>query len=76
MGSKSVDVNGITSRWEERGAGQPVIFLHGIPTSPGLWRHVIPRMHHVHALAWELVGYGATMREGRNHAISVGKQAD
>lgn len=29
-------------RWEEAGEGAPVVFLHGIPTSPALWRHVVP----------------------------------
>ncbi len=27
--------------WLEQGEGTPVILLHGIPTSPELWRHVL-----------------------------------
>jgi pimeloyl-ACP methyl ester carboxylesterase len=29
-------------RWLERGAGTPIVFVHGIPTSPELWRLVLP----------------------------------
>lgn len=37
-------VDGIRMFWVEQGEGVPVILLHGIPTSPGLWRKVIPRV--------------------------------
>ncbi|MGH2380988.1 MAG: hypothetical protein ACRDG7_07175 [Candidatus Limnocylindria bacterium] len=57
MVSKTVLVDGISMRWEEHGDGFPVVLVHGIPTSPALWRHVIP-MIDGQALAWEMVGYG------------------
>ena len=38
MESRTVDVEGIRMRWEEEGEGHPVVFIHGIPTSPRLWR--------------------------------------
>ena len=28
--------------WLEHGEGSPVVLVHGIPTSPRLWRHVLP----------------------------------
>lgn len=62
-------------RWEEQGDGAPVILLHGIPTSPALWRKVMPLVHDARLLAWELVGYGASIPEGRGRDISVGRQA-
>ena len=47
----------------DTGAGAPVVFLHGNPTSSYLWRNVIP---HVHAgarcLAPDLVGMGDSGR--------------
>lgn len=76
MESRSAEVNGIRMRWEEAGEGVPVVFVHGIPTSPALWRHVIPRVEGVRALAWEMVGYGASIPEGRDRDISVGRQAE
>lgn len=76
MESKSVTVNGIRMRWEEQGEGRPVVFVHGIPTSPRLWRHVIPQVRGARSMAWEMVGYGASIQEGRGRDISVAKQAE
>jgi len=69
-------VTGIQMRWLEHGQGYPVVFVHGIPTSPELWRKVIPRLRGGQALAWEMVGYGASIPAGRGRNISVAKQAD
>lgn len=76
MESNSALVGDLRMRWEERGEGRPVVFLHGIPTSPRLWRHVIPRVRGARCLAWEMVGYGGSIREGWDRNISVGRQAD
>jgi pimeloyl-ACP methyl ester carboxylesterase len=76
MQASHINVNSIHMRWLEAGAGQPVVFLHGIPTSPHLWRHVIPTVEGARCLAWEMVGYGASIAEGRHRDISVAKQAD
>jgi pimeloyl-ACP methyl ester carboxylesterase len=76
MKSRSLDINGIQMRWEEVGDGNPVVLVHGIPTSPALWRHVVPKLDGVRALAWEMVGYGASIPEGRDRDISVGRQAE
>jgi pimeloyl-ACP methyl ester carboxylesterase len=76
MESRSVEANGIRMRWEEQGEGPPVVFVHGIPTSPRLWRHVIPQVRGARSMAWEMVGYGASIGEGRERDISVAKQAD
>jgi pimeloyl-ACP methyl ester carboxylesterase len=76
MNSRTADVNGIPMRWLEAGDGVPVVLVHGIPTSPALWRHVIPRLEGVRALAWEMVGYGASIPAGREREISVAQQAE
>jgi len=73
---KTALVGGIRMRWLEHGQGQPVVFIHGIPTSLELWRRVLPRLRGARALAWEMVGYGASIPEGRGRDISVGKQAE
>ena len=75
-GSRTVDVDGIRMRWKEAGEGQPVVFIHGIPTSPRLWRHVIPHVRGARSMAWEMVGYGASIEEGWDRDSSVAKQAD
>ncbi len=43
----------------DAGTGDPVVFLHGNPTSSYLWRNVIPHVEHVaRCLAPDLVGMG------------------
>ncbi len=76
MESKTLEVDGIRMRWEENGEGRPVILLHGIPTSPSLWRHVVAHLPQARCLAWEMVGYGASIPEGRGRDISVRRQAE
>lgn len=76
MKRNTIEVNGIPISWEEQGEGTPVILLHGIPTSPALWRFVTPHLQGVRALAWEMVGYGRSMAHARGRDISVAKQAE
>src|SRR5690348_18423001 len=45
------------------GAGDPVVFLHGNPTSSYLWRNVIPHVESVgRCLAPDLIGMGDSGR--------------
>lgn len=74
--TKTATIDAITMRWEESGEGAPVVLIHGILTCPALWRHVTPRISGARCLAWEMVGYGASIPEGRDRDISVGRQAD
>ncbi len=76
MESHTIDVRGVPLRWEAQGAGDPVVLLHGIPTSPVLWRHVVPLAENVQVLAFEMVGYGESIPAGRQRDLSVGHQAD
>lgn len=42
-----------------RGSGRAVLFLHGIPTSAALWRHVQPHLAgEADTIAVDLLGYG------------------
>ncbi len=76
MASQTATVEDIVFRWEEQGDGTPVVLIHGIPTCPALWRHVVPRLTGVRCLAWEMVGYGASIPQGRDRDMSVGRQTD
>jgi pimeloyl-ACP methyl ester carboxylesterase len=76
MMKQTATINGITMRWIEQGEGVPVVFIHGIPTSPELWRHVIPKVSGARCLAFEMVGYGDSMKAGEGQDISVARQAD
>ncbi|SFG84966.1 alpha/beta fold hydrolase [Sulfitobacter dubius] len=76
MQSHTSTVDGIEMRWEETGAGDPVILLHGIPTCPALWRDVAPKIQGRRVLAWEMPGYGESIPQGEGRDISVSAQAD
>ena len=75
MRSKTATIDGIEMRWEEHGTGTPVVLVHGIPASPALWRHVVPRLEGYRCLAWEMVGYGASIPQGAERDISIAAQA-
>lgn len=75
MTSRTATIDGIKIRWEEHGSGTPVVLVHGIPASPALWRHVIPRLEGCRCFAWEMVGYGASIPQGAKRDISIAAQA-
>lgn len=52
-------VDGRTMAYVEIGEGDPIVFLHGNPTSSYLWRHVIPPLADLgRCLAPDLIGMG------------------
>jgi haloalkane dehalogenase len=52
-------VRGATMAYLQEGAGQPIVLLHGNPTSSYLWRNVIPRLRgRGRVIAPDLVGHG------------------
>lgn len=55
-----------------RGGGEPVVFLHGFPTSSHLWSDVVPLMPEGHRLVVvDLLGYGRSDRpDGRPIGIA------
>jgi haloalkane dehalogenase len=54
-----VRVHGLRVAYRTRGAGDPVVFLHGNPTSSYLWRSVLGHIKHVgRCLAPDLIGMG------------------
>ena len=57
--SKFVQVHGSRMHYVEEGAGDPVLFLHGNPTSSYLWRNVIPHLSPLaRCIAPDLIGMG------------------
>lgn len=54
-------VRGLRMAYREEGTGDPVVFLHGNPTSSYLWRDVLGRVAgHGRCLAPDLLGMGAS----------------
>lgn len=57
--SKFIEVKGSKMHYVEEGKGDPILFLHGIPTNLYLWRNVIPEVtKNGRAIAVDLAGYG------------------
>ncbi len=57
--SKFIEVNGSRMHYVEEGSGDPVLFLHGNPTSSYLWRNVIPHVSPLaRCIAPDLIGMG------------------
>jgi haloalkane dehalogenase len=57
--SQYVDVEGSRMHYVEQGEGEPILFLHGNPTSSYLWRNVIPRVAGAgRCIAIDLIGMG------------------
>ena len=57
--SKFVEVHGSRMHYVEEGSGDPVLFLHGNPTSSYLWRNVIPHLSPLaRCIAPDLIGMG------------------
>lgn len=56
---RRVAVDGLSMAYVEEGSGDPVVFLHGNPTSSYLWRNVIPHVAPLgRCIAPDLVGMG------------------
>ena len=71
-----VEVDGVPRRYFEAGdaGGEPVVLVHGVPTSAALWRHVVPRLTDggvVRVLAVELLGYGTSVHDQTDDAGDV-----
>lgn len=75
MDMQQKTVGGVTNRWLDHGSGRPVVLIHGIPTSPRLWRHVMPLIRG-RSIAWEMHGYGASIPVHQEENISLSAQAD
>ncbi len=59
--TKRVDVLNSVMSYVDVGDGDPIVFLHGNPTSSYLWRNVIPHVRDLgRCLAPDLIGMGAS----------------
>jgi haloalkane dehalogenase len=57
--SNYIEVEGSRLHYIEEGAGDPILFLHGNPTSSYLWRNIIPSVTALgRCIALDLIGMG------------------
>ncbi|MBF6559039.1 MAG: haloalkane dehalogenase [Candidatus Binataceae bacterium] len=60
---KRISIGGVAMSYADTGSGDPIVFLHGNPTSSYLWRNVIAHLAGIgRCLAPDLVGMGASGR--------------
>ena len=63
MQKRRVEVNGLEMAYVEVGEGDPIVLLHGNPTSSYLWRNVIPHLAGLgRCIAPDLIGMGDSGR--------------
>ncbi len=56
---KQVNVSGLSMAYVEEGEGDPIVLLHGNPTSSYLWRNIIPYLTSLgRCIAPDLIGMG------------------
>jgi len=56
---RTIQVKGRAMAYVEMGAGDPVVFLHGNPTSSYLWRNIMPHLSDkARCIAPDLIGMG------------------
>ena len=56
---QKIEVHGLNMAYVERGAGDPIVFVHGNPTSSYLWRNVLPHAESKgRCIALDLIGMG------------------
>src|SRR5215831_11321851 len=61
--SRFVTVHGSSMHYVETGVGDPIVFLHGNPTSSYLWRNVIPHLSPLgRCVAPDLIGMGRSSK--------------
>jgi len=57
--SQYIEILGSNIHYIESGKGDPIVFIHGNPTSSYLWRNIIPLVApHGRAIALDLIGMG------------------
>lgn len=57
--SNFLEVYGSEMHYVDEGAGDPILFLHGNPTSSYLWRNILPHLTpHSRCIAPDLIGMG------------------
>ena len=61
--SKFLEVKGSRMHYIDVGKGDPILFLHGNPTSSYLWRNIIPHLQKQgRCIAVDLIGMGKSSK--------------
>jgi haloalkane dehalogenase len=67
---KFIDIDGTKMHYVEVGEGDPILFLHGIPTSSYVWRKVIPHLSSLgRCFAPDLIGFGKSAKPDIHYSV-------
>ena len=68
--SHFASIKGAKMHYYDAGRGDPILFLHGIPTSSYLWRNIIPPLSlHARCVAPDLIGMGKSDKPDIDYRI-------
>ena len=80
MRGEFLDLNGVRLYYYaagSRGAGEPIVLLHGFPTSSHLWSDVVPLLPEGHrVVVLDLLGYGRSDTAAATAALDLRAHAD
>lgn len=69
--SKFLNVYDSKMHYLEAGEGDPILFLHGIPTSSHIWRNIIPCLAPLgRCIAPDLIGFGESAKPDIEYSIT------
>jgi haloalkane dehalogenase len=68
---RRIEVDGLSIAFHDIGSGDPIVFLHGNPTSSFLWRNIIPHVQKFgRCIAPDLIGMGDSEKLPNSNANS------
>ncbi len=68
--SRYVEVLGSRIHYMEAGIGDPIVFIHGMPTSSYLWRNVMPHVADLgRCIAIDLIGMGKSDKPNIKYSV-------
>src|SRR5215469_10352246 len=72
--SRFVAVDGYRIHYKDEGQGDPILFIHGNPTSSLLWRNVVPQVGQAlgrRSIAIDLLGFGKSDKPNVQYTLPL-----
>ena len=72
--SKFITIDGYKIHYVEKGEGEPILFIHGNPTSSYLWRNILPTVANVtgkRGIALDLLGFGKSDKPDIEYTLKL-----
>lgn len=75
--SKFITIDGYKIHYVEEGQGEPILFIHGNPTSSYVWRNILPAVASAtekRAIAIDLLGFGKSDKPNIEYTFKLHSQ--